>query len=396
MTNSTVEPVLCPVCDHQGMNVYFEAEGVPVFCNVLWDSREEALAAARAGIRLAFCPDCGFNYNVAFDPRLVEYTPTYENSLHHSARFQQYAESLAKRLVERYQLWNKDVIEIGCGQGDFLRLLVELGGNHGVGFDPSCNGGAAPAASHPDVKILPEVYSEAHRNYPADLVCCRHVLEHIAQPHDFLVRVRQAIGDRSDTTVFFEVPNALYTIEEMGIWDIIYEHCAYFTPASLARLFVRAGFDPIAVTESYEGQFLTIEAHPTNSTAALAPGTNCASTEPSVRAFRDAYRTKVERWHHVLARFRANKAKAVVWGAGSKGIAFLNTMDASFGVIRYAVDLNPRKQGRYVTGTGQKIVGPDFLKTYRPDAVVVMNPIYRNEIRQHLEGMELCPEILVA
>ena len=41
----------------------------------------------------------------------------------------------------------------------------------------------------------------------------------------------------------------------------------------------------------------------------------------------------------------------------------------------------------YVAGTGQKIVSPDFLKSYQPDVVIVMNPIYQVEIQQMIEDM---------
>lgn len=70
----------------------------------------------------------------------------------------------------------------------------------------------------------------------------------------------------------------------------------------------------------------------------------------------------------------------VVWGAGSKGIAFLNTFKDSN--IEYAVDINPHKEGMYISGTGQRIVSPVFLKDYSPDAVIVMNPVYSLEIRK--------------
>ena len=32
---------------------------------------------------------------------------------------------------------NKNIIEIGCGSGEFIKLLCELGNNKGIGFDPS-------------------------------------------------------------------------------------------------------------------------------------------------------------------------------------------------------------------------------------------------------------------
>ena len=52
------------------------------------------------------------------------------------------------------------------------------------------------------------------------------------------------------------MPNALYTIKELGIWDIIYEHCGYFTAGSLANAMRLAGFRVEEVTPAYDGQFL--------------------------------------------------------------------------------------------------------------------------------------------
>jgi hypothetical protein len=76
----------------------------------------------------------------------------------------------------------------------------------------------------------------------------------------------------------------------------------------------------------------------------------------------------------------------VIWGSGSKGITFLNMLETADG-IEYAVDINPRKQGMYITGSGQRIVPPAFLAEYQPDAVIVMNPLYIDEIKANVEEM---------
>ena len=34
----------------------------------------------------------------------------------------------------------------------------------------------------------------------------------------------------------------LFTLRDLAIWDIIYEHCGYFVPESLASCFDEAGF----------------------------------------------------------------------------------------------------------------------------------------------------------
>jgi hypothetical protein len=58
------------------------------------------------------------------------------------------------------------------------------------------------------------------------------------------------------------------------------------------------------------------------------------------------------------------------------------------------VDINPYKHGTYMAGTGQEIVGPEFLREYRPDVVIVMNPIYCNEIQQNLDRIGVTAELM--
>ena len=48
--------------------------------------------------------------------------------------------------------------------------------------------------------------------------------------------------------------------------------------------------------------------------------------------------------------------------------------------LEYIVDVNPHKCGLHIPGTGQKVVGPEFLKEYRPDVLLIANPNYRDEI----------------
>lgn len=85
--------------------------------------------------------------------------------------------------------------------------------------------------------------------------------------------------------------------------------------------------------------------------------------------------------------------RVVVWGAGSKAVAFLNAL-GSDDAVECCVDINPFRQGRYMAGTGHQIVSPSHLKPSPPDAVVVMNPIYVPEIRRETSGLGLRPEIL--
>lgn len=383
----------CPSCGADNLKQFFLAESVPVFCNVLLDTPGQALAAKRGEVRLVFCPDCQLIHNASFDPGLLSYSPAYENALHFSPTFRRYAERLADYLVERYQLYGKDVLEIGSSDGAFLADLCRRGNSRGVGFDPGYDpAGATPSGAA--VTMVARAYGPDSAHYPADFICCRHVLEHIADPLAFLRQVRAAIGDRAETDVFFEVPDAMYTLREMGIWDIIYEHRSYFTPASLGELFTRSRFDVRKISGAYGGQFLTVEA--ATGEGSQTPWPRDDGMGQFIDRFAEAYKRKVLLWGRELQRVAETGRKAVVWGAGSKGVTFLNTLGADTDRIAFIVDVNPRKQGKYIPGTAQQVVAPEFLIDYRPDAIIVMNPLYADEVSQTARQMNLAAELMEA
>jgi len=387
---------VCPVCMAADISVFLEIPQVPVHCNLLWPTSEEAKSAPRGDICLGYCQACGHIFNLAFEPGLMQYTQAYENSLHFSPRFQKYATSLAERLVTRYALRGKEIIEIGCGKGDFLRLLCDLGGNHGVGFDPSYVPDKADATSG-RVTFIQDLYDGNYSSIKADFICCRHVLEHLHNPIEFLAMIREGTDGRRKTVLFFEVPNMLYTLRDASIWDLIYEHCSYFSARSLASAFTLSGFEICGLSEEFGGQFLSIEALPlsSNGNPTEQPTNNLDDMAALISNFADKYREKLGGWEHDLRQIAHRGQRAAVWGAGSKGVSFLN-MVANSEQVEYVVDINPRKQGMYIAGHGAKIVPPAYLQAHPPDVVLVMNSIYVAEIQELTMSLGLSPEIICA
>ena len=98
-------------------------------------------------------------------------------------------------------------------------------------------------------------------------------------------------------------------------------------------------------------------------------------------------------WEQRLADYKNQGKKVVLWGSGSKGVSFLTTLNLADS-IDYVVDINPYRQGYFMSGTGQEIISPDFLNQYDPDVVIIMNPIYRDEIATSLLQRGLHPELL--
>ena len=200
----------CPSCGWKRLHSFYVLDGVPTNSCIMLASQVEALEFPRGVIHLCSCPKCAFVTNVRFDPQQVEYSQRYEETQSFSGTFNAFARSLAEDLIERYDLHEKEIAEIGCGKGEFLALLCELGDNRGLGIDPGCRPARlkeSPAGAR--LQFIQEVYAPGQLSEQVDFVACRHVLEHIPDPLRFLRQIRADLGDREDVRVLIEVRDLL-------------------------------------------------------------------------------------------------------------------------------------------------------------------------------------------
>ena len=331
---------------------FFWVKSVPVQCSTLWPTREEAQRCPVGDIRLSLCGVCGLIYNRAFDPALLEREPAFDNATGFSSELRKY-----------------------------------------------------------------------HEEQAVDLIC-RHVLEHLHQPRELLGMIRQTAARRAGSVVFFEVPNALHTLREMGIWDIIYVRCSYFTPRSLRRLIEGSGYTTGRTETRTGGQYICLEAgvdegaavpaaRPSDDDADAGKGTTEAAKgadEQAVEAvmtaeaeevaalagtFGGKHREKLAHWRRTLSDLFDDGARIAVWGAGAKGVTFLNALDDTRRVD-CVVDPDPRKHGLFVPRAGHQVAAPETLGRVRPDVVIVMNPVQAKEIEQMLRDLSLASRVLLA
>jgi len=358
-------------------------------------TQQEALKFPRGDIILGFCEKCGFISNVAFNPLSVNYSSVYEDQQCFSSTFNAFAQKLARRLIEKHNLRNKKILEIGCGKGDFLTLLCELGHNYGVGIDPAYTKGRINSKASDRLTFIRDYYSERYADYQGDLVCCRHTLEHIHNTKEFVNSVRRATGNRLSTIVFFELPDVTRVLRELAFWDIYYEHCSYFGLGSLARLFRSCKFEVIDLSRGFGDQYFWVEARPVSQASDKVHELEESVEEIAkhVKYFSAHCSEKLDHWKNRLQQIHADGRRAVVRGSSSKCVSFMTTLGVK-DEIGYVVNINPYLHGKFLPGAGKKIMPAEFLKKYKPDVTIVMNPIYYDEIRQMLDDMEVNTEVI--
>ncbi|WP_232897337.1 class I SAM-dependent methyltransferase [Pontibaca salina] len=360
---------------------------MPVLCNQLWPDVETARAAPSGDVDLVGCTTCAFIWNRQFDPERMVYESGYENALHHSPKFRAFASDLTHHLIERHDLAGKHVVEIGCGDGHILDLMVKHGAATATGYDPSMAGRESQFTAREGVRIIPEYFASRKLDGGFDAIICRHVLEHLDEPQTLLTQIRHAIGDR-DVVVYFEVPNAGWMLDGVSMWDVIYEHVGYWSAPALTTAFVRAGFEPVNVSTGYSEQFLMIEARPAKIRQRDFVATGTDKIKTLSNQFAASAQEEMIAWR---ARLGSQAGKTVIWGAGSKGITFANAMGTVHSTLDALIDLNPRKKGLFVPGVGLEVRPPQDLRLLAPDHILIANALYRDEIADQVRAMGLSP-----
>jgi hypothetical protein len=343
----------------------YKAEQFPVFQNRMFDSAIEAIACPRGDILLAQNINTGLISNILFDSQLLTYDRNYQNEQAISERFKIHLDDVVELIRPYFQ--SKNVIEVGCGKGYFLEKLRTAGYN-ATGLDPTYEGddqGVIRAFYGPELGIF------------AEGIILRHVLEHIQDPLSFLRLIRDSNAGKG--TIYIEVPCFDWICERRAWFDIFYEHVNYFRLNDFYSMFGKVH----AAGRIFNGQYLY-------AIADLATLREPRFTKDTFNFPADFLRSLshlIERHSQESTNARApivsQNRRIVVWGAASKGVIFTLHLQRAGLPIDRIVDINPKKQGRYIPATGLRVSSPKEAMESLPlkTMIYVMNSNYLDEIR---------------
>jgi SAM-dependent methyltransferase len=382
----------CPVCDGRGTIPLYKLADQPVVLNQFFATRASALRASRAELNYLSCCACGFVWNAAFDPEGIEYGPGYVNDQSQSPRFRQHLSEVQRRLARGIEAVTGCILEIGCGQGSFLGELCRRTGRNGVGFDPAFEGQLISE----QVKIHAEPFDEhacdSINQADVALLICRHVLEHMHQPRQLIELMARMLRANPKALAYFEIPAFEWIAEHRCFFDFFNEHCSLFTERSMRTLLNSAGLCGFTIERVFDDQYFAVSI-------------SANLEQPAQR--------KAMHWHDVpvnsagLVQMRElwrkritgllRECQVVLWGAGAKCVSFTNQLGLTHELVPWVVDINPAKRGRYLPITGQKVIGPEELRTQigndDPLCVLVMNPTYCHEISETVQQLGLIAEL---
>jgi len=199
----TIIPCTCPVCSHTLAAPFFDG-GLQTLATLNWSStKEEAQSMPRYPHDFMQCPACSHVWNRSFDYAAIPYQNN-PNRMFNAGGIWQGHLAKTRDIVLQQLPENPTVVEIGCGEGHFVRGLSEAVQGRFVGFDPN-----ASQETGRGVEFHARLFEplEDMETFAPDVIVIRHVLEHLTQPVSLLEKLAWgAISLNKPCWLFAEVP----------------------------------------------------------------------------------------------------------------------------------------------------------------------------------------------
>lgn len=381
-----IEQNSCPICKSINVVKFLSRKNLPVHQNLLFSDQKSAVSANRGDLNLKICRECDFVFNSTFDLSKLSYGEKYDNTQDLSPYFHNYVSNLAKSIIQDKKIQNCNIVEIGCGKGSFLRKLVESEEwkNTGYGFDPSYQGPEIDLDGR--LNFQKRFYDCDCTNVDADVIVCRHVIEHVPDPVNLLKMIKKSLNPSKKVHIFFETPTVEWILKNKVLYDFFYEHCSYFSENSISIAFEISGFKIEKIKTIFNGQYLWLEA--INTTEKIQPRKISNSLEILALKYSADENKLKNNWTKKVQELTLDSPIAI-WGAGAKGVTFANLIDPKREYIDCIIDVNVNKQNKFLPGTGHPIIKYQDIPSRKINKVILMNPNYYNEILNLLKKSKI-------
>ena len=308
---------------------------------------------------LCQCMGCGL---VQFDCEPVDYYRDVIRAGGFSKTMVELRRYQYKHLIDSYHLEGKKFIEVGCGQGEFLKVLSEFPVEvHGIEHDPHL----VELARAQGLDVT-EGFTETEDTRLAgglyDVFLSFNFLEHQPDPSTMLQAIYRNLED--DAMGLITVPSFEYIMDHNSYYELIRDHLAYYTFETLTPLLERNGFQ-VEECEVINRDTLSVivRKRPQMDTE------NLLECYVNLKREMETYMKYLDAWDK----------KVAIWGASHQGFTLAATTKLGE-KARYIIDSAPFKQGKFAPASHLPIVGPDHFHEHPVDAIIITAPGYTDEI----------------
>lgn len=384
---------MCPICKSDRKIMILERRVIP-YCNRLYIKKEEAVNVSAIPMKLCLCTNCGMVYNSMFDDKIDLYSEGYNNSQFSSETFEAYINECIDTICsEAGEKKNAVFLEIGCGlNGSFLKGLVKKYHNScmGIGYDPAYGGNETITIGNKGkCRFIKQYFTdniEIAQNI--DLIISRHCIEHMSNPwiiFDILEKRCERVHE-----MYIETPDVRWSLKNIKWFDFGYEHCSLFSPVVFKWIANKKGFHIKKIKNAFQEQYMQViidqEIKKTAQSESFVD--EISQMIELVNTYKSKEKEILNKFYSEIREYKKS-GEIAIWGGGGKGNVFLNLVDPAGMFVNAVIDINPEKTGKYIAGTGHKIISPEEIFAYKIKTILIMNEYYKDEINNRLKNMEM-------
>lgn len=311
------------------------------------------------------CSACGL---VQFDCNPVDYYRDVIRSGGFNTTMAELRRKEYKRFIDTCGLEGKKIIEVGCGQGEFLQVLTEFPVK-AYGIEHSKELVEKGQAKGLEIwKGFTETPGTVIKGAPYDAFLSFNFLEHQPRPNDMMQCIYNNLNDGGYGLI--TVPSFEYILENDSFYELLRDHIANYTEDSLRFLMEKNGFQ---VLHSRRINRDTIEF--------IVQKRRRADVSGLILNFETLSNQMQE---YVTSRVQEKK-KIAVWGASHQGFTAISTTGVQNG-ISYIIDSAPFKQGKYAPASHLPIVSPEHFFEEPVDCILIIAPGYTEEIAKSIRA----------
>lgn len=228
----------CCLCANGGLVPLWSLERLP-FTDTIG---EYDIGYPTVNQTLAICGNCGMvqllkivNPNFLYNPLYYTYDRLDSQKINNEAEIYR---DLLNQFIPKIREYAINVLEIGGSSAIFLNKIADL---FEIGFiiDPS------PHFSNPTNFKINFITGFMEDNFDIilenkiNVIICRHVIEHIQNPINFITQLLDHLDDNS--LLIFETPNFNSLITKLRFDAIFHQHLNYFSPKTFRYMIETAG-----------------------------------------------------------------------------------------------------------------------------------------------------------
>ena len=314
-------------------------------------------------LRLCQCSKCGL---VQFDCEPVDYYKDSTRAAERSEGLVKLRREDYKYLIETYNLQGKKILEIGAGKGGYLKTLKEMDEYKIQEYGIENNSDYVRIANEKEgVKVFHGNPEDGDLNIPGapfDAFVSFSYPARLINPNGMIELVERNLSE--DGIGYVMVPSLEHLLKQDGFFDVARDLIAYYSIETLKFLFQKNNFEIMECGEKLQYYIYVV----VKKRKAI-----------NLKSYWSNADLLIKEMKNVTNRHIAVGKKIAVWCAGHFAFTVLSTSGIGK-EISYIIDNADFKKGHFAPGSKVLIVGPEHFKDEPVDTIMILGPIYVDEI----------------